>query len=179
MVDLFVVLGATIVKASVKLWLKDNDFAADIGASLTDLISGRISGQYDQRKVRRIFEDLDETVGRRLESLRQTEFGRLPENEWDAAVIAAGISFDRSRLSAAELFTRDLDPLFLERYIRRGNPRATRDLSEGGAELYDRLISEGCAYVIEIADKLPRFQTNASKAPGSSAGHLPGNRGLT
>lgn len=49
----------------------------------------------------------------------------------------------------------------MERYIRRGNPRATRDLSEGGAELYDRLISEGCAYVIEIADKLPRFQTNA------------------
>jgi len=36
---------------------------------------------------------------------------------------AAGISFDRSQLSAAELFTRDLDPLFLERYIRRGNPR--------------------------------------------------------
>jgi hypothetical protein len=49
----------------------------------------------------------------------------------------------------------------VERYVRRGNPRATRDLSEGGAELYDRLISEGCAYVIEIADKLPRFQTNA------------------
>ena len=79
----------------------------------------------------------------------------------ERTVIAAGISFDRSQLSAAELFTRDLDPLFLERYIRRGNPRATRDLPEGGAELYDRLISEGCAYVIEIADKLPRFQTNA------------------
>jgi len=71
----------------------------------------------------------------------------------ERTVIAAGISFDRSQLSAAELFTRDLDPLFLERYIRRGNPRATRDLPEGGAELYDRLISEGCAYVIEIADK--------------------------
>jgi hypothetical protein len=30
MVDLFVVLGAAIVKASVKLWLKDNDFAANM-----------------------------------------------------------------------------------------------------------------------------------------------------
>jgi hypothetical protein len=161
MVDVFVLLGTAIVKASVKLWLKDNEFAADVGASLTDLVSGRISDRYDQRKVRRIFEDLDETVGKRLESLRQTEFGRLPENEWNAAVIAAELSFDRSQLSAAELFSRDLDPLFLERYIRRGNPRASRDLSEGGAELYDRLISEGCAYVIEIADKLPQFQTNA------------------
>lgn len=142
MVDLFVVLGAAIVKASVKLWLKDNDFAADIGASLTDLISGRISGQYDQRKVRRIFEDLDETVGRRLESLRQTEFGRLPENEWNAAVIAAGISFDRSQLSAAELFTRDRD--FRQRLpatgcnylgtspagrVRRSTPRPERHVS--------------------------------------------------
>jgi hypothetical protein len=54
MVDVFVLLGAAIVNASVKLWLKDNDFAADIGASLTDLISGRISDRYDQRKVRLI-----------------------------------------------------------------------------------------------------------------------------
>jgi len=161
MVDVFVALGAAIVKAGVKVWLKDNDFAADAGASLTDLISGRISNEYDRRKARNIFENLEIPVAKRLKSLGEAEFGNLPQNEWNAAVIAAGDTFGRSQLTAAELFTRDLDPLFLERHIRKGNPRATSDLSEGGAGLYDRLISEGCAYVIEIADKLPHFHAGA------------------
>ena len=53
---------AAVVKAGVKVWLKDNDFAADVSVSLTDLISGRISNEYDRRKARRIFEDLEEPV---------------------------------------------------------------------------------------------------------------------
>lgn len=34
-------------------------------------------------------------------------------------------------------------------------------MSKDATALYDRLISDGCAYVIEIADKLPHFQVNA------------------
>ena len=82
-------------------------------------------------------------------------------NEWNAAVLGAGDSFNRARLTAKDLFTRDLNPLFLEQHIRSDRGLATRDLSEGSTALYDRLIAEGCAYVIEIADKLPHFQANA------------------
>jgi hypothetical protein len=38
---------------------------------------------------------------------------------------------------------------------------ATRDLSWGGTQLYDRVLARCCAYILEIADKLPRFQTGA------------------
>ena len=145
----------------MKIWLKDDSFAANVTASVTDLVAVKVSGDLDQRKIRRFFEDLEVPVAKRLRVLRQTEFGRLPENEWNAAVLAAGDSFNRARLTAKDLFTRDLDPLFLERHIRPDRDRATRDLSEGGTALYDRLIAEGCAYVIEIADKLPHFQMGA------------------
>ena len=159
--DVFIGLAAAVVKAAVKVWLKDDAFAADASASITDLVCGKISGDLEQRRIRRFFEDLELPVARRVRSLRETEFGQLPENEWTAAVLAAGDSFDHARLTARDLFTRDLDPLFLEQHIRRDSPRATRDLSEGGTALYERLITEGCAYVIEIADKLPHFQTGA------------------
>src|SRR5262249_54643712 len=131
------------------------------GASVLTLSSARIRDGNARRKARRIFEDLEEPVVKRLKSLRQTEFGGLPQNEWNAAVIAAGDTFGRSQLTAAELFTRDLDPLFLERHIRKGNPRATTGLSDGRGRPYYHLISEGCAYVIEIADKLPHSQAGA------------------
>jgi hypothetical protein len=72
-----------------------------------------------------------------------TEFGRMPENEWNAAVLAAGDRFDCAHLTAKDLFTRDLDPPFLEQHVRSRARQATRDLSEGSTALYGRLIAEG------------------------------------
>jgi hypothetical protein len=159
--DVFIALAAAVVKAGAKIWLKDESFAADMSASVTDLVASRISGDLDQRRVRRFFEDLEVPVARRFRAFRETEFGGLPENEWNAAVIGAGESFDRARLTAKVLFTHDLNPLFLERLVQSDRIRATRDLTGDGTALYDRLIVEGCAYVIEIADKLPHFQAAA------------------
>jgi hypothetical protein len=161
MVDIFIGLAAAVVKTGGKVWLKDDAFAADAGASVADLVSIKISGDLERRKIRRFFEDLEVPIAKRLRGLREAEFGKLPQNEWNAAVLAAGDSFDHAQLTAKDLFTRDLDPLFLEQHIRSGSRQATRDLSENGTALYDRLITEGCAYVIEIADKLPHFQAGA------------------
>jgi NACHT conflict system protein/NACHT domain-containing protein len=156
--DLFIGLAAAIVKAGLTIWLKDGTFAADASSSITDVVSDRLSDELDQRKARRFFEDLEVPVGKRMRSLRQVEFAAMPENEWTAAVLAVTDSFNRAQLTAKDLFSRDLDPLYLERYIRARNRQATRDLSADGTALYDRLLTDGCAYVIEISDKLPRFQ---------------------
>lgn len=161
MADVFIGLATAVVKAGVKIWLKDDSFAANVSASVADFVAGKINDDLDQRKIRRFFEDLEIPVANRLRALRQTEFSSLPENEWNAAVLATSDSFDRAHFTARDLFVRDLDPLFLEHQIRPDRSRATRDLSDGGTALYDRLVAEGCAYVIEIADKLPHFQTNA------------------
>ena len=161
MADVFLLLGAAVVKSAIKLWLKDESFAADASGSVVDLVSARISGGLEQRKARRFFEDLEVPVVNRLQALREAEFAALPQNELNAAVIAAGESFDRAQLTSRDLFSRDLDPLFLERQIRADSRRATRDLSDGGTAFYDRVISEGCAYVVEIADKLPHFEVGA------------------
>ena len=161
MPDPFLTIGAAIVKASLKIWLGKDSIGAAAGSSIIDMLKAKFSGDLEQRQAQRFFEDLEIPVAKRLQGLRETEFGSVPDNEWTAAVLAAGDSFDRAQLTAEDLFTRDLDPLFLERHIRADAPTATRDLSANGTALYDRLISEGCAYIIEIADKLPRFNAGA------------------
>ena len=161
MVDVFLTLGAAVVKSSLKIWLGDNRFAADTSASIVDVLKAKISGDLEQRQAKRFFEDLEIPVANRLRALRETEFRSMLENEWTAAVLAAGGSFDNARLTAQDLFARDLNPLLLERQIRVESHTATRDLSADGTALYDRLISEGCSHVIEIADKLPHFQVGA------------------
>jgi hypothetical protein len=115
MADFFIGLAAAVVKAGVKIWLRDDAFAADVSASVTDLVRAKVTGDLEQRKVRRFFEDLEVPVARRLRALQEAEFGRLPQNEWNAAVLTAGDTFDRARLTAKDLFIRDLNPLLLER----------------------------------------------------------------
>jgi hypothetical protein len=58
-VDVFIGLATAVVKAGVKIWLKDDAFAADVSVSVADLVSGKVSGDLEQRKIRRFFEDLE------------------------------------------------------------------------------------------------------------------------
>ena len=161
MADVFLGLAAAIVKACINVWSKDDPFAANIGSSVTDIVALKINDELNQRKISRFFEDLEEPIAKRLRSMRQTEFARLDENEWAAAILAAGDSFRRTSFTAKDLVIRNLDPLTLERHIRSANPTATRDLSADGTALYNRMITEAAAYVIEIVDKLPHFEAAA------------------
>jgi len=158
MPDVFLTLGAAVVKAALRVWFRDDSLAAESSTAVVDLVKAKVSGDLEKRNIQRLFEDLEVPVAKRLQALREAEFSAMPENEWQASFIAAGISFERADLTTKELLTRDLDPLSLEHLVRRGDRFATRDLSADGSALYDRIISEGCAYAIEIADKLPDFQ---------------------
>jgi hypothetical protein len=98
MADLFLGLAAGVVKAAVKIWQGDSAFADNVTDSVVDLVKAKVSGELEQRRARRFFEDLEVPVTRRLRGLREAEFRSLPENEQKAAVLAAGESFDRARL---------------------------------------------------------------------------------
>jgi hypothetical protein len=159
--DLLLGLGAAVVKVACKIWLRDDSFASDASADVVDIVKEKLSGELDQRKARRLFEDLEEPVARKLEFLREHEMAGMPDNEWEAAVFAVGDTLRRARFSDEDIFAGDLDPLYLRRKIATGSPHATRDLSEAGTELYGRLLTECCAYVVELTTTLPRFVPGA------------------
>ena len=89
-------------------------------------------------------------VAEKLKVLRQHEFAGMPDNEWAAAVLAVGDTLRGARFADADIFAGDLDPLYLRRHILVGARGATRDLSAAGTALYHRLLSECCAYVVEL-----------------------------
>ncbi|HZE31147.1 MAG TPA: hypothetical protein VE198_06895, partial [Actinoallomurus sp.] len=155
MTDIVLGLGAAVVKAACKVWLKDHAFAADTSAAFIDVINARVTGTRERRRVQRLFEDLEETVADKLHSTLKHEFSGLPVNERNAAVLAVTDTFDGARLVEEDIFAADLDPLFLERHIRSEWPDAARDLAPGAAALYDRVLGECCAYIIEVARDLP------------------------
>jgi hypothetical protein len=156
-----VVLGGAVVKTAVRLWVGPNVLADNLTADLTDLLEGRVSDAGERRKLRRRFDEMEDIIADQVLAALGTEFRELDEGERNAAVAAVTETFNRARVTGEELFSRDLDPLNLEKNVRAFTGDATRDLSWGGTQLYDRILARCCAYILEIADKLPRFQTGA------------------
>ena len=56
MADLLLGLGAAVVKAACKVWLKDHAFAGDASAEVIDVIKIKVAGELDQRHTQRLFE---------------------------------------------------------------------------------------------------------------------------
>ena len=161
MTELVLTLCGAVVKTAFRLWIRNDPFGDILTGDLTDMIKARVSGTLEQRKIRSRFAHMEEIVADQILAMLKTEFRNLDEGEINAAIIAVTDTFDQARLTGQVLVTEDLDPFFLERYVRKFRGTSTRYLSQDGSALYDRVLAQCCAYIIELADKLPGFQTDA------------------
>jgi hypothetical protein len=161
MVDIGLTLGAAVAKAACKVWLKDSTIAGDVSATVIDIVRSKVSGRREQRRAARVFEDIEEQVADSILQSMGHEYRGVPENERQAAILAAAGSFDKADLAAPDLFATDLDPLFLARHVKRQSPRATRDLSSGGVELYDQIVAACSEYIVGASTALPGFTVGA------------------
>ena len=153
-------LGVAVVKAACGIWI-GNPLAESAATTVADLVQEKVTGSREQRRLKRRFDEIEESVAERVLGYLDHEFRALAENEREAAVLAVADTFDKAGLTDRTLFEQDLDPLYLERYLRAKAPRATRDLSRAAVALYDRVLPESCAYVMATLSALPRFQTGA------------------
>lgn len=159
-------LGAAVVKSAMKLWLSDQAIAADASASAVDALVRKLNSVRDQRKLQRLFDQLEETVADRLAPLLEREFRSLDEGEHEAAVSAVRETLEKAALTDQDLFDLDLDAGYLDRHLRAAVPDRPQHfgLSEAGTEFYDRLLRECCSALVEITKTLPRFQAGALAA---------------
>ena len=156
-----IALTTAVVKAAAKIWLGDRPIAADATAKVFDLLEKQVTGLNDRRKLRLLFTNLESRVADRLLPFLDVEFRSLPENERTAAVEAARETFDRAALTDNDLFDADLDAAYLYRYLLRTVPGGARLLSADATELYQRVLRECCAYLVQVTSTLPRFQPGA------------------
>lgn len=158
-----VALGAAVVRSAAKLWLGDRSIAADVTAKAIELLSGRMTGALEQRRTRRVFEQLEEVLAERLQPLLAYEFGQLDDAEQQATVDAVRKTFDEAALTDEDLFAFDLDAGYLDRYLRRAVPDIQQRyaLNEAGRAFYDRLLRECCACLVQLTSTLPTFQRGA------------------
>ncbi|BCB82317.1 NACHT domain-containing protein [Phytohabitans flavus] len=155
-------LGAAVARAACGVWFGDSKLVTEVGASAIDLAARRLTSVREQRRFRRVWDEAAELIADRVLALR--ELGEdLPPNEQQAAVDAVRDTFEAAALTEDDLFKQDLDAGYLDRYLRAQDPeRATRaGLAPGAVRLYDLVLRECSAYVIEVARTLPGTGTQA------------------
>lgn len=102
-------LGAVVARSACKLWLEDRQPTAEATSELVDRFAGRVSSQFEQRKLGRLFDDFADIAARRVASLLAAEFGAVPENEREAAVRTVADTFAIAPLTDEALFHADRD----------------------------------------------------------------------
>ncbi|MGW9439241.1 NACHT domain-containing protein [Streptomyces sp. NPDC055607] len=96
-----------------------------------------------------------------IEPLLTSEYRQLPENEKEAALTAASLSFADS---TADVFDFDFDPGKYADHVR-GRTRsavASLQLSEAGEQLYSRLVHEIAAQALNFITTWPSFLARAN-----------------
>ncbi|GAA4468518.1 NACHT domain-containing protein [Phytohabitans houttuyneae] len=150
-------LGKAVAKAACGVWFGDHKVASDLSSNAIDLVAERLTSVREQRRFIRAWDEAADIVADRVQPLVVLEFRDLSLNEQVAAVEAVRETVQNARLTDDDLFRQDLDAGYLDRYLRSQDAdRARRaGLAEGAVNLYNLLLRECCAYVIEVARTLP------------------------
>ena len=162
-------LCGAVVKTVFQVWTGGNVLAGNVGSDLTDLISTRINDSLTQRKVENRFASIAEIVGDRVTATLRDEFRNVAKSEQEAAILAVTQTLEQADLTDVTkagrvIFAAGLDAARLLKSIRLFAPDVTRDLSWDATELYNVVLSQCCASIVEIADKLPSFHADGFTA---------------
>jgi hypothetical protein len=158
-----ITLGTSVIKSACGIWLGENKLAEGFTGGVLDIIAGRLQSPKEQRQSRRLWDQAAEIVAERVEPAVRQRYPRLPENERIAAIQAVSDTISTARLTESDIFARDLDAAYLNRYLRSAVPDAVKKagLSEDAEALYEWLLRESCGYTIEVVQTLPRAGISA------------------
>ena len=150
-------VGAAIAKSILQLWLKNLPILPDASSSIIDILKSQISNTADQRQASREIEAIGDKIGKNLlpffkkENVNSDDYNRL------AVAQAVAETFNNACISSKILAEFDLDSNKLKNYLIQEFSNTTKLFNETEKSLYERILSESCKYIVDIASQLPSF----------------------
>src|ERR1044072_6599605 len=102
-------VGASVAKALLRLWLKDEALALDLALPSPDLAERGGKSFKERRALKRGFERVAEEVTEKLDTYLEGEFSQVPGNELEAAIVVAPDTIDSAKLDLQDLLEADLE----------------------------------------------------------------------
>jgi len=147
-------VGGSFARALLKRWLGDNP-ASDAASSISDVLQSRLTDRLAQQRARQQFETIGEKVGESLWPLFAMEGPELDDGAHTAIALAVARTLDGA--TSTLLARHNLEPTEIARHLLRDRPASSCHFSDAEGRLYERIISESCQYIVDIASQLPHF----------------------
>ncbi len=148
-------VGTSIAKSILKCWLKDASIAADASSTIVDVLRGRVSDRLTQREAQRQFEIIGEKVGKALLPVFEAEGGGIAEESRVSVALAVAETLNTA--TSDVLARNNLVPSELAKQLLQSHPAYSYHFSDAEGRLYERIVSESCEYIVDIASQLPSF----------------------
>lgn len=147
-------LGSSIGKSILRIWLKNANVTADASSTIIDMLKSWAIDKASQRKAQRQLEDIGEKVAENLLPIFEKDGASLDEGSRTSVALAVAETLNMA--SSAVLAQFNLEPTELEKYLLT-HPQGTAYFNDIENNLYRSIISESCAYIVDIASQLPTF----------------------
>jgi Leucine-rich repeat (LRR) protein len=149
-------VGNAVAKWIFGAWLGDG-LPKELAGSFTDTVTAKIPEGLQRRRLLRQAEQVAERTAGKLAGVIEAEFFSVPLAEQKAAARAVAATLEYG-LAAVDPVALDLDPLRLKRALldRHAPGTGLAGLSPDGRELYDLVLAESAAYIVEVVATLPR-----------------------
>lgn len=161
--SILIKIGSSITKSLLKVWLKDNEFAKNISVDIADMIEKKIDGVVLKRKTERFFERISEEIADEINRLLESNADDFKDEQKENIAQAVIDAFDNSTLNEDILFSKDLDPLKLSKYILKNKIDSSYNLKGKEIEKYESIILEGCNYIVEFIATFPSFNQKSTQ----------------
>lgn len=158
-------IGLSAVRAVVKSWVGDTEIAVATADDVSELLKTAGLDFFERRRLARELDEVTERVADRLEPFFAAEqFGGLSTSDKMAAAGAVSSTVNRGFTDPAIVIAENLDPEALMGRLLLADPdRPQQDLlSELSTRLYRIALSETCAYIVAMTERLPNFAGRAN-----------------
>jgi len=148
-------VGASIAKAILKRWLGNTGPIPDTTSSIVDLLKTRTADRIALQRAQRQFETIGERVGESLLPIFEVEGARLDESTRTAVALAVAQTLNTA--TSEVIAQHNFEPAEVAKLLLLNHPAQSYHFSDTEGRLYERIISESCEYVVDIASQLPQF----------------------
>ncbi|HLK60741.1 MAG TPA: leucine-rich repeat domain-containing protein, partial [Chthonomonadaceae bacterium] len=157
---LLITVGTAVGKSLLKAWLRD-DLSVEAGKSVLDLLAGKTKDVISASRGKRQIEDIAEKIALSLKDIFDEDANDIEDSGKESVALALAAAIERASISATMLVHHDQNPLAVARVILAQSNDLTIGFDESEKALFGRLLEQTCANVIDIADKLPKYQQAA------------------
>ena len=148
-------VGASIAKALLKRWLGSTGPVTDTAIGIVDVLKSRTGDRIVLRQAQRQFETIGERVGESLLPIFEMEDAMLDEGTRTSIALAVAETLNAA--TSEVIAKQNFEPIEIAKQLLRTHPAESYSFSEIEGNLYERIISESCNYIVDIASQLPQF----------------------